>query len=345
MALQRTLAFTTVTPIFTGGIDEKMSRLQETGMLGNLRWWYEVLIRGVGGNVAAPNSDERCNVSEVFGATGWRRRFRLTIADENMSQSSNLPQRVLLASRSYVRSGQEKTPRWFYPRTPVEGHFYIQLDSLDPSFSVDPIAGLIQFVAGAAALGSRNQLGLGVVRPDSKQESYIEALLEMVNSTKGERNYPGLPSIKNMFFAQLQLNSTQPQRMFELKYDLRRRFATNRNDRDLRHFILGTVKGDERALGQKRMASKVKTSLPDEQGLMRVWGWVPEDAKVYNQHNGHWDRESALETIRAFFHGENTNDDAWEWRAFESPHNTNPQEHTDIQSYIRDLLRTKGGSS
>lgn len=48
----------TLTPLWTGGIDGKCDRLHETGILGSLRWWMEVLVRGVGGQVKDPTSDE-----------------------------------------------------------------------------------------------------------------------------------------------------------------------------------------------------------------------------------------------------------------------------------------------
>ncbi|MCU0527871.1 MAG: type III-B CRISPR module RAMP protein Cmr1, partial [Elainella sp. Prado103] len=40
----------TLTPLWTGGADAgKCDRIHETGILGSLRWWMEVLVRGMGG--------------------------------------------------------------------------------------------------------------------------------------------------------------------------------------------------------------------------------------------------------------------------------------------------------
>jgi len=50
----------TLTPIWTGGADGKCDRLHETGIIGSLRWWYEVLVRGLGGYACDPTSDNRC---------------------------------------------------------------------------------------------------------------------------------------------------------------------------------------------------------------------------------------------------------------------------------------------
>ncbi|MGQ9775568.1 type III-B CRISPR module RAMP protein Cmr1, partial [Chloroflexus sp.] len=95
------LKIATLTPLWTGGIDGKVDRIHETGILGSLRWWYEAIVRGLGGEACDPSAgtcrfdaeqyaaskaaDERqrlrdaglCDVCQVFGATGWRRRFRV----------------------------------------------------------------------------------------------------------------------------------------------------------------------------------------------------------------------------------------------------------------------------
>ncbi|WP_348531079.1 type III-B CRISPR module RAMP protein Cmr1, partial [Methanothrix sp.] len=30
----------TLTPLWTGGVDQTCDRLHETGLIGSLRWWY-----------------------------------------------------------------------------------------------------------------------------------------------------------------------------------------------------------------------------------------------------------------------------------------------------------------
>lgn len=80
----------TLTPLWTGGVDQTCDRLHETGLIGSLRWWYEALLRGVGGSACDPTSDgrcpekdgRRCVACELFGCTGWARKFRLRVLDE-----------------------------------------------------------------------------------------------------------------------------------------------------------------------------------------------------------------------------------------------------------------------
>jgi len=48
----------TLTPIWTGDAERQNTRLRETGIISSLRWWYEALVRGLGG----------------YACTGWERK-------------------------------------------------------------------------------------------------------------------------------------------------------------------------------------------------------------------------------------------------------------------------------
>src|SRR6266705_4042560 len=94
----------TLTPMWTGGVDRQSERLHLTGLMGSLRWWYEVMVRGMGGyvceqtpatssgsssnskclyNSAKPETFQNlCDVCRIFGTTGWARRFRVIILNE-----------------------------------------------------------------------------------------------------------------------------------------------------------------------------------------------------------------------------------------------------------------------
>lgn len=80
----------TLTPLWTGGVDQRSDRLHETGLIGSLRWWYEALVRGLGGYACDPTSEDRCPdrngnrcaACELFGCTGWARKFRFRVLDQ-----------------------------------------------------------------------------------------------------------------------------------------------------------------------------------------------------------------------------------------------------------------------
>ncbi len=100
--------FKTLTPIWTGGASGKPDRLHETGLIGSLRFWYEVIARGLAGRVCdqirgggcqfdarayerarrtglpedqalAQGLKAVCPVCFLFGTTGWRRLFQLQV--------------------------------------------------------------------------------------------------------------------------------------------------------------------------------------------------------------------------------------------------------------------------
>lgn len=99
MAQERayTYTFKALTDIWTGDAGRRGNRLIATGLLGSIRWWLEVLVRGLGGSACDPTLDgnrcpdprkvpgepgHHCVVCELFGCTGWARKFRFEVLDE-----------------------------------------------------------------------------------------------------------------------------------------------------------------------------------------------------------------------------------------------------------------------
>jgi CRISPR type III-B/RAMP module RAMP protein Cmr1 len=101
-----------LTPLWTGGADGKCDRVHVTGIVGSLRWWYEALVRGLGGYACDPAADSGsrdafdtdafaqarrdkrpesealqkgiqtlCPACYLFGATGWARLFQLQVVE------------------------------------------------------------------------------------------------------------------------------------------------------------------------------------------------------------------------------------------------------------------------
>ena len=314
------LSVKTLTPIWTGGSSGQVDRVHETGILGSLRWWMEVLARGVGGRVCDPSQGtcrfdaERyekskatedhqrlrdaglCDVCQVFGATGWRRKFRLSLHQESDLKNAKISSEVRLNNRQYSDSkANQRTPTWYFrdpisshsqPNTPKEGTLGVEIWSLDSSFNPNIIAGLMQFIADWGALGARAQMGFGVIQLTGDRVN-MQTLYDWLIARTGNETYPTLPSLRNIFLARISPSDDQQQfteqSPFILKYDLRRLFADNQA---LRHFIMGTVKG-------QRIAAKVKMSRPYNNQI-RLWGWIPEKAGEYLNS---WNREKIVNTI------------------------------------------------
>lgn len=120
-----------LTPLWTGGVDQSCDRLHETGLVGSLRWWYEALVRGLGGYACDPTehgcqfneekygkskaSDERqrlldagvCDACQLFGCTGWARKFRLRVVDAKTNQ---LVQNAIQENAEFVLEFLELRP-------------------------------------------------------------------------------------------------------------------------------------------------------------------------------------------------------------------------------------------
>ena len=318
----------TLTPIWTGGVETgKMDRIHETGIIGSLRWWYEAIVRGLGGSACDPTehsciydpekpNNGLCDVCQVFGATGWRRRFRLVVKETQMqSQPVTHP---VKADRSYQdRRGKTKIPTWYFQNPPRSGNFSIELQSLDPQFSVRLLQGLIQLAVDWTALGARTQMGFGIVELVS--DRLTNNPFNGLSFTSGSSG-SNLPSLRNMFFARIRKKGATDQDTFNLKYDLRRLFA---DDQTVRHFVMGTVKGN-------RIAAKVHMSRPYGDGIIRVWGWLPEEADVWDST---WNRDKVLDKIKEHL---KTNYQLTSWREFNNSRDTNKR-YNDIQNFLHSL--------
>lgn len=102
-----------LTPMWTGGVERNdNSILHLTGIKGSIRWWYEVLIRGLAGYACDPSEDNKrctlelkklkelkkegkteeealnsliCPACQMFGCTNWGGKFILRIEDNSES--------------------------------------------------------------------------------------------------------------------------------------------------------------------------------------------------------------------------------------------------------------------
>jgi len=139
------------------------------------------------------------------------------------------------------------------------------------------ILGLFKLIELHSGLAAKTQLGYGWIQleqpPDFDVTAFVKALKTAVAARPGDSE--GLPSLTEMFFAQIETRDRGITATLNLKYDLRSAFRNAfGGNRKLRHFICGTVKDG-------RQASKISLSQAVN-GTMRVWGWIPEDLCVPN---------------------------------------------------------------
>jgi CRISPR-associated protein Cmr1 len=327
------IKLSTLTPIWTGGADGRSDRLHVTGIMGSLRWWYEVMVRGIGGHACDPTSPDKprcsydstkpetfkdvCEVCRVFGATGWARRFRLIVTDETQLQPERSSRLQISASRSYKnRFGQTKIPTWYFKSAPPRVHVNIKLIATDQQFQIEVIAGLIQFLADWATIGAKPQMGFGVVDVTNRQG--LQPLVEHLQAITGSATYDALPSLQNIFFASIRAQNSSIEETFNLKYDLRRLFSTNQ---DLRHFVMGTAEDE-------RQGAKIMMSRPYN-GTIRLWGWIPEEVSQF-----HTSRVQVIKQIHSHL---STKYSINYWREFDSPRDK--YRYSDAFEFLKSLIR------
>lgn len=323
----------TLTPLWTGGVQAgKVDRIHETGIIGSMRWWYEVIVRGLGGDACDPSQadcafDEEkdheglCDVCQVFGATGWMRRFRLIIMETYVHPDEQI-------KNMQIQKGRH-TSRWYFPEKindkPRSGKLTIQIQSLASDFRPEVIAGLIQFIADWAGIGARVQMGFGVIELTNGRVD-TRPLYNWLQPVASNHQYSGLPSLQNIFLACISSKDGRPfdeNETFNLKYDLRRLFA---HDTRLRHFVMGTT-------WDGRIAAKVKMSLPYNGGReIRVWGWIPEE--LQSDHN--FKNRDAV--MKAIHHHLNEKYTVQAWREMNSERDTVVPNNNNALTFLQTLL-------
>jgi CRISPR-associated protein Cmr1 len=294
-----------VTPLWTADATGKARHVEGTGLIGSLRWWYEALIRGLGGwacdpsdskercpqdvTVTAENVDDAlCPACQLFGATGWAKPFSMAVDDDT---SGGYPptgrRREATTGDRKDREGEHSA--WFFSPG-RSGRVRLAFLPRRPEDQLVPfrMLGLLEFIRRNAALGAKTNLGYGLFRwlreprpLDLVTKEFAGMMTEQARS--GRRAEPRRrPDLRQMFFARVALDKPWGSQDFvNFKYDLRAAFRDEAIIRDLvpdggartilRHFLLGTVKGRDAP-----QASKVKMALvPPDQRNLRVWGWVP----------------------------------------------------------------------
>jgi CRISPR-associated protein Cmr1 len=112
-----------LTDIWSGSLPSRNSScIVTTGLLGSIRWWYEVLMRGLGGTACDPTdtkciSSKHCAVCELFGCTGWARKFRFKVVDRDNH-----------TIKDSIKEGTEFTLR-FTPLRPIQNEEWALIDA------------------------------------------------------------------------------------------------------------------------------------------------------------------------------------------------------------------------
>ncbi|MBW2137903.1 MAG: type III-B CRISPR module RAMP protein Cmr1 [Deltaproteobacteria bacterium] len=204
----------TLTPLWTGGVDRTCDRLHETGIIGSLRWWYEAIVRGLGGEACDPSQGTcgfdagLCDVCQLFGATGWRRRFRLEIVDDQTTPIWQ-PTDQMLNVRPPGR-----TRGWYLP---PGGMGRLTLKFIGDPKVLSLMAALLLFLEKRGNLGAKPQLGYGVFAIENRDEALKWARRNNDAESGREWRVHGgkepdkdLPDLRRFGFFKYQFETTKP---------------------------------------------------------------------------------------------------------------------------------------
>jgi len=191
-----------LTPLWTAGAAGKCDRLHETGIIGSMRWWYEVIMRGLGSGACDPTSEGRCKLSgkernieeryanlcpvcRLFGCGGWQRRFRL-VADVSSTEP------FLLASLYHKKkTGEDESNRWWLVEifkknlndklafSKVALSFYFPAN-IDGKQVQNQIESLLSVMAHCGSIGAKGQYGFGQFEWEDKVK--IETALQQIET-------------------------------------------------------------------------------------------------------------------------------------------------------------------
>ncbi|NLT94286.1 MAG: type III-B CRISPR module RAMP protein Cmr1 [Clostridia bacterium] len=298
------------TPIWIGNIDMKSDTLQLTGIMGSLRWWFEVILRGLGKYVCDPTSNEKCpeNVNKkdsycpaclIFGATGIRRMFRL-FADGG--------EKVFDGGQINIKPGN----RGWFLGSGLKGDLKIYITALDRGYDESLILTPLIVASKWGGFGGKTQLGYGVIEIEDIHKMDVVKFKEAVEKIILEKpsklnvnlrngSLKGLPNINDMFFAKVQfetdsedwwknvevlkdkINDDRLKNWVKsgsvpiapaIKYWLRYGSKLVLNNKRIDNFLFGTVI-------REPIASKINVSCAYKAGEniweFRIWGWIPKD--------------------------------------------------------------------
>lgn len=193
----------TLTPLWTGNVDGECKTIKETGIIGSLRWWYEALVRGLGGYACDPTDENDkcpnkkghiCDVCKLYGCTGWSRKFSLRINDSLLL--SNISFLSKIENPLFIHRGEKSHLSGWYKRVyqPMPKAFYgdIKLEMLSNSSFLknedfeDALSFLLKMISVGGGLGAKNQIGYGIIQEECDNVD-LKRGFDIINQIKGER--------------------------------------------------------------------------------------------------------------------------------------------------------------
>ena len=224
----------TLTPIWTGDVNGKCTKLRETTIIGSLRWWFEAIVRGLGGyacdsvgevvekcvlDVEKYKKGRRaeelvCPVCYVFGTTNWARRFRIEAEPKEQQQVPCVN----------VKTRRSKGHMGWYLGKKVKGNsmsakyggLYGCYDiNIHEFASIKDCVCLALNVATLWGVGAKTQDGFGIcsfsgeydVANAVQEIKNIIEIYQSVEKNRTKKNELLFPDLRNFFFVKVKVKA------------------------------------------------------------------------------------------------------------------------------------------
>lgn len=278
-----TVTIQPLTPIWTGDAKRNCTTLRETGIIGSLRWWYEALIRGLGGTACDPTNTKcegknHCDACEFFGCTGWARKFRFEIENCNLKEIKEiLIETREMRNNKYLKrkiSGLMSNDSIVLNFIPLKDISQNEWGLLNRAFEI---------IANYGALGARTSQGNGVIKIIENRLPYNDTCKVELNKfffykfhLKFKENLSNLIG-KNVFWTQQRQSNCsywkeywENYKFLPIAFHIRDAIRHLESDRNQRHEIFGTVA--KYARGSKVFVSH-GYKIDDKTVETRIWGY------------------------------------------------------------------------
>lgn len=222
-----------LTPIWTGDANGKNSTLRETGIIGSLRWWYEALIRGLGGYACDPTdeslrcklehdkfnmalksgktmsealNDQICQACQLFGCTGWSRKFKLEIETLEKSYAPFVIEEIPNARFPYFLGYYDTSEKAkeYVNNGGLMGKYKLRF-IIEDANKVDLLKNLFT-LASSWGIGAGVQKGFGVVDVEEKLELSNTIFPQQAESEYIAPYTVPLPRLDQFFFYKIPIN-------------------------------------------------------------------------------------------------------------------------------------------
>jgi CRISPR-associated protein Cmr1 len=303
------IKLSTLTPVYTGGIDGKSDQLHSQGVMGSLRWWYEAILRGYGVRACDPSlhgcrynsalslsaKQQLCLACQEFGATGYARRFRLEVLAQDAVAwvQRDLPLNI----RPYGRT------RGWYLNAGRVGTETLVFTGEDET--VNRMLCLLGFLEKYGSLGAKPQHGYGVFKIEQvkdHQTGKTVSLPQSFNLSPQDAPPGELPDLRTFTFFRFRFSPPNPNWWTQVSG--LRELRTRRDDwailekqatqgmipvapalknqirygqqwpNSIEHWLFGTVRGNERLRSKLGFSWAYRVADGWE---IRGWVYLPQD--------------------------------------------------------------------